>query len=145
MQLKLAHEGNTVEWWDLGAKLVDTLSDDEDFYSSGDYGEGVEGSGCSDDDDEGSGCCADSEGSGDCDDEDCCGPPAATSTEAPETTSPEATTEDAIIIDVPRSNGTADVGVSGGEESKDSGATEVAAHSLLLPLLAAFWLAAAAR
>ena len=141
MQLKLAHEGNTVEWWDLGAKLVDTLSDDEDFYGSGDsyFGEGVEGSGCADDD-EGSGCCADSEGSGDCDDED---EDLTTPTEAPETTSPETTTEDAIVIDVPRSNGTAADGAGGGEEGIDSGATEVAGRSLLLPLLAALWLAAA--
>ena len=143
-QLKLAHEGNNVEWWDLGAKLVDTLGDDEDEYEgSGSYEEGS-GVGYEDDDDEdsteGSGCVWDFEGSGACDDEDCCRPPWKQTTEAaPESTSVEATTMDDITIEETTT-------VAAPSDSRDggSGATSLKAPSALslLPLLAALWLVA---
>ena len=145
-QLKLAHEGNNVEWWDLGAKLVDTLRDDEDKYEgSGD----VEGSGVGFDDEddaaaEGSGdggCVWDFEGSGACDDEDCCRPPwkssSSTTEAAPESASTEATTaaDDITIEETTAASAPSDRSDGG------SGAAARTPHSAmsLLPLLTALW------
>ena len=140
--MKLAHEGNNVEWWDLGAKLVDTLHDDEDEFEGSGY---EEGSGVGVDDDledetEGSGCVWDFEGSGACDDEDCCRPPwkSSSTTEAPEITSETATSDDITIEE------TTTVGAPGDKGDVGSGATAPTAHPSLwlLPLLAALWLVA---